>query len=479
MVAVVLAVLLSPVGPVGVARAADPRPGFEVDGWLLALSGSLLVVAVVVVSVYPAWRHASARPIGQEARRSVVASAMARSGLPVPAVTGVRFAVEPGRGRTAVPVRSTLLGAVSAVAIVAAALTFASSMNNLLDTPRLYGSDWDAVVSGDSNLDDPNALSEATGSALAGSSQVRGYAAAESGEVVLAGASVPALAFAQGSRPVDLTLVEGRAPKGPDEVVLGTATLAELGLAVGDVVTVDGVAQEDGDRLPAGTLDIVGRAVLPGIGQYPGSDKPSLGRGAVLTPEGLRAHSSVENTVGFVVALGPGSSPARLEEELRGTIELPDPESWFVRAVATQRPSDIVSLGRLRSTPVILSGILVLLVAATVVNALLAAIRRRRRDLAVLEVFGATRRQVLATVAWQASTIAVVGVVIGVPVGVVVGRWIWSELATSMDTIAPPIVPVLALTAMALVVVVFTNLVGLVPGLRASRSRPAVALRSE
>ncbi len=379
------------------------------------------------------------------------------------------------------PVRSTLLGAVTAVAVVAGALTFSSSLNHLLDTPRLYGSDWDAVVTGDTSAADDSgaALLEPTAAALAASSQVEGYAAAGSGAVTLSGAEVPAVGFAQGDRPVQLTLVEGRAPATSDEVVLGSATMRDLDLTVGDSVVVDGTPLEGGETGPPSTLAVVGRAVLPGIAQYSGSDKLSFGRGAIFTADGLQAHSPVSNTVGFVVKLAPDASPSSLEDELASSVVIPGDVEWYLTATPTSRPSDIVSLDRLRSTPVVLSGLLVVLVAGTVANALLAAIRRRRRDLAVLEVFGATRRQVMATVAWQASTIAVVGILVGLPVGVVAGRWIWNALASSMDTIAPPVAPTIALFGTAVVVLALTNLVSVVPGLRAARMRPAHALRSE
>jgi ABC-type lipoprotein release transport system permease subunit len=42
---------------------------------------------------------------------------------------------------------------------------------------------------------------------------------------------------------------------------------------------------------------------------------------------------------------------------------------------------------------------------------------RRKRDFAVLRTVGVVDRQVSATVAWQASTLAVVGLVLGVPLG--------------------------------------------------------------
>ena len=60
---------------------------------------------------------------------------------------GVRLALQPGAGRTAVPVRSTVASAVVGVAALTGALVFSASLGNLLATPRLYGVTWDAYVS--------------------------------------------------------------------------------------------------------------------------------------------------------------------------------------------------------------------------------------------------------------------------------------------------------------------------------------------
>ena len=62
--------------------------------------------------------------------------------MPTPAVTGIRFAFEPGTGRAAVPVRSALVGTVLAVALVVATLTFASGLHTLVSHPSLYGWNW-------------------------------------------------------------------------------------------------------------------------------------------------------------------------------------------------------------------------------------------------------------------------------------------------------------------------------------------------
>src|SRR5204862_272002 len=76
----------------------------------------------------------------------IFGQALARLGLAPTAVAGTRLAFEPGRGRTAVPVRSALAGTALAVTAVIAAITFAGSFQHLYDTPRLYGWNWDAAV---------------------------------------------------------------------------------------------------------------------------------------------------------------------------------------------------------------------------------------------------------------------------------------------------------------------------------------------
>ena len=67
----------------------------------------------------------------------------ARAGLRPPVTNGLRMALEPGRGTTAVPVRSAFLGAVFGVVGLTAVLVFASSLGHLDSSPRLYGWTWD------------------------------------------------------------------------------------------------------------------------------------------------------------------------------------------------------------------------------------------------------------------------------------------------------------------------------------------------
>ena len=78
---------------------------------------------------------------------------------------------------------------------------------------------------------------------------------------------------------------------------------------------------------------------------------------------------------------------------------------------------------------------------ASLALALTSAVRGRRRQLALLKALGFTRRQVSATVAWQATTVLAVGLVVGVPLGIVLGRVLWDQFARQLDVVAQPAVP--------------------------------------
>jgi predicted lysophospholipase L1 biosynthesis ABC-type transport system permease subunit len=97
----------------------------------------------------------------------------------------------------------------------------------------------------------------------------------------------------------------------------------------------------------------------------------------------------------------------------------------------------------------------------------------------VLKTLGFVRRQVAATVAWQATTFAVVALVLGLPLGLAAGRWAWQLTAAALGVDSGPVVPLPAILALVVGTLVAANLVAAGPGRVASRLRPAAALRSE
>ncbi|HEX9504606.1 MAG TPA: ABC transporter permease, partial [Acidimicrobiia bacterium] len=203
MLAVVIAFVASPLTPIGAARTAEPDLGVFVDGPVLVLGFVTVGLAVLVLAAIPAWWYTRPTSVGTAdqpvSRPSRLAGLLRASGASLAAGTGVRMALEPGRGRTAVPVRTTIVGAALAVATVVAALTFASSLDHLVSTPRLYGWSWDVRVetSGDTS-EAASALHTKVATAMAKSKQVTAFADSVISRVDLEGLTVTALGVARG-----------------------------------------------------------------------------------------------------------------------------------------------------------------------------------------------------------------------------------------------------------------------------------------
>jgi ABC-type lipoprotein release transport system permease subunit len=118
-------------------------------------------------------------------------------------------------------------------------------------------------------------------------------------------------------------------------------------------------------------------------------------------------------------------------------------------------------------------------VVVAVGHALVTAVWRRRRDLALLKTLGFDRRQVRATIAWQATTLAVVGLLVGVPLGTVVGRLAWGVVASGLGVATDATVPALVVLVLAPAALIVANLIAVLPARAAARTRPALVLRSE
>jgi ABC-type antimicrobial peptide transport system permease subunit len=142
-------------------------------------------------------------------------------------------------------------------------------------------------------------------------------------------------------------------------------------------------------------------------------------------------------------------------------------------------PTDLVNFGRVQDLPLLLGAALGLLALGTVVHLLLTAVRRRRRDFAILRVIGLTRGQVRATVGWQAATLACAALAIGVPAGVLLGRAAWRVFTGQFGILPVVAVPGQALAAMAAIALAVAVAAAALPGESAARSAPATILRSE
>jgi hypothetical protein len=466
--AAVLAVALSPLFPIGLARQAEIAPGWSVDPPVLVLGGLAVLLLVLARTAVAAWwaSRATSRPDARQpaaGQSSRLVERLTWAGAPPTAVAGVRMALDRGRGPTAVPVRTALVGVTVAVAAIAASLTFATSLDRLVRSPALQGWNWDVVVGnphGEADLSGtarpllaPNLLVEGFSSIAPASVPIRvdTLDVAAIGLDTLQGAVVP-------------RFFDGREPRADDEIALGRTTLRRLGRHVGDVV---GVGQGPSRR----PLRIVGSALLSPA-SFNGSDtQTTMGSGAVLTIGGLRrfAPGAVPNQL--LVRYAPG---ADTDEAFRTL------QRDFGRTVLRPGPSpEVANLHGVNGLPLLLAALLAVLGVATLGHTLVTSTRRRRRDLAVLKTLGFVRRQVSATLAWQATTLAVTALLVGLPLGVATGRWAWRLVADGLESPAGPVTPTVAILVAALAAVLVANLVAVLPARSAARTRPAVVLRSE
>ena len=171
--------------------------------------------------------------------------------------------------------------------------------------------------------------------------------------------------------------------------------------------------------------------------------------------------------------LAPGTRLAPLVADLQRAVHRQ------VVALPPQQNGQIRGLADIGNVPLLLAGIVGLMAAAALAHTLVTSIRRRRRDLAILKTIGFVRRQVSATIAWQATLLGLVAVAIGVPVGVAAGRWSWNTFADRLGVVPESVVPIVAVVLVVPAALLAANLIAFAPGRLGARVLPAEALRTE
>jgi hypothetical protein len=492
LLAVATAIGLSPFSLFGPVRKVEPGRGIYLDPAVLGLGAAGLVLVLGGVAAVIAYRQAPHRVAARERsgeRRPASVRAMLSARLPAPGVEGMRLALEPGRGRTAVPTRPLIAGAVLAMTVVTATLTFGASLTTLVSHPALYGwnfSDAFYAVQGWGSVP-----TKWAGPLLARDRAVAATTGVTFVTVQVDGQTVPAIVAP--TRPaVAPPVLSGHGLDGSHQVVLGPATLAQLHQRVGDTVTLSG-----GDFHVR--LRIAGTATMPAIGGVL-SVHSSMSTGALFSTAVLPGSASgpfgplLSGPNAILVRLRPGTSQTAGLRSLQAintklTQMLSSPRvlaathgaslADTVDLLPAQRPAEIVNYRSMGAMPVILAGGLAAGAVAALGFTLVASVRRRRRDFALLKTLGFTRRQIAAAVAWQSTVIAAAGLVIGVPAGIAAGRWLWLLFARQLSAVPDPVIPAVSIALAAAAALILANLVAAFPGRAAARTSAALALRSE
>ena len=313
----------------------------------MVLIGVLSVIAVVIA--YRQAPHRAARRRERTTPRSSrLARVAARAGLPTPAVTGIRFALEPGAGRTAVPARSAILGAVLAMGVAIATVTFAASLTTLVSHPALYGWNWDyELLSGYGGQQDLPQHQTAT--LLHHDPYVAASAGVYFPAVKIDGQVVPVIG-ASPNAAVAPPLLSGHGLQAPDQIVLGATTLADLHKHLGDTVVVN-------NRFTNTRLRIVGTATMPTIGNS-GNPHSTMGAGALLSytliPASVRnaQHSQIPGPNAVLIRLRGGvDHNAALRSLQRINQTLANSPDGAGGVTSVQRPAEIVNYRSQQAIP--------------------------------------------------------------------------------------------------------------------------------
>jgi hypothetical protein len=482
VLAVAGAIALSPLSPVGPVRRYDPDHGLHADWPIVGTGAALFIVMLLGLLTVLAIRSVRPRASQAEGRPSVIAQAAVAAGLPPSAVVGVRNALEPGAGVRSVPVRSTLLGSVTAVAAVVSAVVFGASLNGLISHPVRYGWNWDVIIQAEGGYGsfDPAIVNRV----MRGQPAVAAWSEFAFTQLSVDGQVLPVIGVQPRVGTVEPPTVSGQPLRGPDQIELGAGTLAELGKKVGDTVRI-------GAGPYARMVRITGVVTLPSFGQIT-SDHVSLGRGAMLpeatllAAEGATAgnRSGAESALSLpstiAIDLAPGTTAAQRTRLVHRIVAAnPDQTPGGTYELRSALAAAVVNAGQMGGQPIALALGLAVAAMASLALTVLSSVRRRRHELALLKALGMTRGQLRSVIAWQTTSTLLIAVAIGGPLGVAGGRLAWQSFAGSLGAMPVSEIPVAGLILGLFALVLAANLLSAAPAAIAARTRPAIALRAE
>lgn len=458
-----VAYALSPVAPLGLARIAEPTPGFNFDA-RVALLGSLVTLLTVGCAASIGAAIAVRRRSQTEAAATTSLSALAnRLPLSVGMRTGLTMSLDPGQRDRAVPLRSAILGTTISIIALTAALVFTSSLRTLVETPRLSGYTYDiGLIAQSWDADSARRNTTAIQQAIAVEyPDVKTAVGTVFSTVNVAGRNV-SVSSIDGVAPA---MIEGVAPQGDGELALDAKTLRAIDRSVGDQIP---VRANEGPKV---SMRIVGTFAVPRI-PFQGENPGQAAAFTRVAWERLNDSGYYADTV--FVRLPPG-------RDLDGTkfaMQKRFKDSLAV-VVTRQMGTATGNVARMSSIPLLLAIMMSVLGLATLAHALSATISRRRREIAVLKSLGFVRRQIASAVAWQSSSMVIVALAFGVPLGIAVGRWGWRLFAQQLQVVPLPTVSAAAVLGIIAGALVVGNAVAAYPARIAARTSAARVLRAE
>lgn len=475
LVAVGTTWLMSSRFPVGYARTVDPNVGHHLD-WTVVLPGLALLVLVLGAGTFAiAWSRAG-RLGGRSLARSNRLATLLRRHAPLPVGLGSTMALESGAGRRTVPVGPALLGAVAGVLGIVGTLSIDHGLRDAVSHPERAGVTWDSTVvpANDDYRDDrSDAVTESFTRVIASRPGLASAAIVGRQVMDVDGVGVPIFDVKPVRGDLALVVTEGREPASSDEITLGPATARQLGVEVGDTVTVSPDRRAESQK-PL-RAQVVGLSLFPHEVHSGFTEGGWLAEGVMprmTAPTNVSEGTGVEQFAALVWKPGVDAdrSVAAMQRDFGSSGRM---------AAPAELPPELTNLDGVLTLPRILVVFLVLLAIAALAHVLVTTIRYRRTEFAILRALGFTKPNTALVVAAHSTTVGLVGLVIGIPIGVIVGRLGWAWVAHKVPLVFVEPVAIEAVLLIIPVALIIANVVGAIPGQRAARLKPAAVLRTE
>jgi hypothetical protein len=209
-------------------------------------------------------------------------------------------------------------------------------------------------------------------------------------------------------------ILSGREPRRANEIALGTISMRDLGVGIGDSVTVKPTVT-GGNPL---RMTVVGSVLVNDAAEK------SPGRGGVVTLDWMTSNNPEASASPLVLRLQHDTHPAAVADALE--------RDHQVVVVPPVPHEAILNVERVRGVPLLLAAVIATLAGVSLAHALATSIRRSRRQLAMWRTLGFTSAQVRSAIALHASSLALVAVLAGVPLGLLAGRVGWRVVADTL-----------------------------------------------
>ncbi|MFI1797444.1 ABC transporter permease [Streptomyces sp. NPDC020379] len=281
----------------------------------------------------------------------------------------------------------------------------------------------------------------------------------------------PADAYVPGADGKDsrYPLVKGHAPTNSGELAVDGGTAAAGRFRIGDTVTL----ATDG---PVMTKRLVGIVT---------TKDPRVTAGGTLALFDKATAQKLFATPGHYTAIDlsatPGTPQAELADRVSALLPADRAEATTGSARAAQQATNIdMRTQGYKKIPMIFAGVSLFIGSFLIVNTFTMLVTQRSREIALLRAIGATRRQVVRSVLWEALLVGLVASAAGFVLGLGVASVLPGLLGTSADPLpsGPLVIGPRSVLAALGVGVGVTVLAAWLPSRRAAKVAPVEAMRS-